>query len=240
MKICCPSYKRSQTATTPKYITEAILYVKESEAKEYQKNFKNEIISVPDGIDGITATRNYILEHQKGNDILMLDDDLLEFFYFEKAERIDLRQSTENQREYAFKKCFKIAHDLDIKVFGCDITGNLYSNHIFKPISINQNINGTLLGITKQNKLKFDETFIVKEDIDFILRSWEQNRAVLKFSHFKFRTSHWSNKGGCVEYRNDNIESEAIARLKKRYPNMIICGHGKNKNATKIRWEKWD
>ncbi len=236
MKICVPSYRRYKTATTPKYIKSSILYVKESEYNDYKKNFNNEIVKVPNEITGITATRNFILEHQKGQDILMLDDDLLEFFYYEKAKRIDLRFSTIKEQEETFKHCFQIAKELNIKVFGADIVGSLFANHTFKPFSINQNINGTFLGITKHNKLKFDESFKVKEDIDFILRSWEENKQILKFNFFKFRTSHWSNKGGCVEYRTDKLEEYALSRLKKRYKNMIITGHGKNKHSTKIKW----
>ena len=111
----------------------------------------------------------------------------------------------------------------------------MFANHIFKPISFNGSINGSVLGILN-NGSKFDENFPVKEDFEFILRNYYKNGGFLKFNFFYWRTKHWANKGGCVDYRTNEMEEEAIKKLSRSYQKNIKTGKNKNKYHLSLKF----
>jgi len=82
LNICIPSYKRAGVVTIfnciPKSFRENVfLYVRKEEYEEYSALYSDRCTIVPiEGVTNIGETRQKIVEHQKGNLILMIDDDL--------------------------------------------------------------------------------------------------------------------------------------------------------------------
>lgn len=227
MKICIPSRNRSKKITTTKLFKSAIVFVPENEYDEYSENIDNTIVKVPLEHNGITKTRNYILD-TVNDDVLFIDDDLKEIGYFKNSIRINLfDEKYENEMIEEFYKCFQITKEMGLSLFGVESGGSLFANHVFKPISYKGAINGTCLGVIKSNE-RFNESYEVKEDYEFILRHYIKDGGFMKFNYFYLRTKHWANAGGCVDYRTNKMEQEAIEKLDKKYQGLFKVGKGKN------------
>lgn len=233
MKICIPSSNRAERCDSA-FISNAIIFVPKGQKKEYEKKYQNEIIEC--SVTGITATRNYILDYFKGEEIVMLDDDVLECGFFQGHERVNLKSAEHTHLwNKIFKDCFDVAKGFGFDIFGVDTSGSKIREFVFAPFKFNGGINGSCLGII-ENGFRFDERLIVKEDFDFILKSYYRNKGFLKANFFYWRTKHWNNKGGCVDYRTNKIEHECIQLLLQRFPNNIKVGKGKNIFHTSLKF----
>ena len=93
------------------------------------------------------------------------------------------------------------------------------------------------MGIVNDGSVFFDERFEVKEDYDLMLREYKRTGISLKAKFFYIRTHHWENAGGCVDYRTDEMEENAIEMLKNRFPMMVKTGQRKNKHQILISWD---
>lgn len=238
MIIAIPSKGRALSCYSNKILKDAILFVPDDEYSEYVANNENEIVSIPNHVKGITATRNWILKAYHGQDVLFVDDDVRETGYFDNGKRIDLKkESNSDSFNYEFKKIFQVCKDLDFKIWGIECGGSKSSNHPLRPYSFKATINGSLMGIVNDGEFYFDEKFKVKEDYEIALRHYKTKGGILKVKYFYWRTYHWDNEGGCVDYRTDEMEETAIAMLKERYPFMIKTNKRKNKYSILIEWD---
>ena len=61
----------------------ADVVVPESEKEDYQKKIKNNIITTPDNIKGLSSLRNYVLDNFEEKIIIMIDDDICKFLNLE-------------------------------------------------------------------------------------------------------------------------------------------------------------
>jgi len=235
MKICVPSSNRAGKTTTH-FINEAVFFVPEDQFSEYQSILQNRIVSVPFEFFGITKTRNFIIDFFKDEDILFLDDDVLECGYFKKGERINLKYEQYSEDWVKkFEECFDICKGFGLNIWGAENGGSKFSNHILNQIDLKGSINGTILGIVA-NSYKFDERFIVKEDFDLIIRAFKKDGGFLKFNNFYWRSKHWNNKGGCVDYRTNEIEVNSIRLLNSIHPGFTKQGKKKNMFHTTLKF----
>jgi glycosyltransferase involved in cell wall biosynthesis len=235
MVIAVPSKGRIQNSTS-EIFPSAKLFVPKSEFYEYSEVNSNEVIPVPDKISGITQTRNWIIDYLDGEDIVFIDDDIREIGCFIDGERIDLKSNSKCLID-EFKKIFEICRGLEVKLFGVEAGGSKMANHPLQPFSMRGVINATCMGLVAKSGLYFDERFKVKEDYELMLREYKRTGMALKAKYFYIRTHHWSNQGGCVDYRTDKMEEDAIELLEKRYPFMIKRGTRKNKYQLSISWD---
>ena len=74
-KVAIPSKGRAGIITSQEIFKSAVLYVPESEVRQYSI-YKNKVVGVPSDVKGITQTRNWILKNNSCN-IFFLDDDLV-------------------------------------------------------------------------------------------------------------------------------------------------------------------
>lgn len=234
--IAVPSKGRPGKTTTHKTFESAVFYVPAIEAESYQNQIPNEVVAVPDEIQGITKTRNWILKENQGKNVLFIDDDIREIGCFEYGQRRNLKKEG-HRLEEEFVKAFQICHELGFKIFGVEAGGSKFANHPLQPFSFKGVINGSCMGIIADGSYYFDERFQVKEDYEIALRHYKQIGGFLKLRHFYVRTFHWENEGGCVEYRTDQMEEKAIRLLEQRYPLMVRRGKRKNKHQILISWD---
>lgn len=233
MKICIPSSNRPFNCTSS-FIENAIIFVPKGQGKNYRQNYANEVVECD--VKGITPTRNFILDYFKGERIVMLDDDVMECGYFENGRRINLKGSEHTDLwNKIFRDCFDVADGFGFDIFGIDTSGSKLRSFVFAPFKFSGGINGSCLGII-ENGYRFDEKLIVKEDFDFILKSYYRNKGFLKANYFYWRTKHWNNKGGCVDYRTNKIEHECTQILHKRFPRNVKIGQGKNIYHTSLKF----
>jgi hypothetical protein len=74
MLIAVPSKNRAGKTTTNKILpNSAVFYVPKSEVHQY--SYIKNVVSVPNDIQGITKTRNWILKNTEEKWVVFLDDD---------------------------------------------------------------------------------------------------------------------------------------------------------------------
>jgi hypothetical protein len=238
MKICVPSSNRESITTTQLFYKDCVFFVPYSQIDNYKYYLSQEIIGVPDDVKGITKTRNYILKYFPNENIVFIDDDTKQAGYFLNNKRISFKNSNyESILNAEFNRIFELCYDLGFKIWGAEQSGSLYANHELTPFAFKGVINGSFLGIINDGEFLFDENFEVKEDYEIVLRHYLKKGGILKCNTFHWSTHHWSNKGGCVDYRTDELESQAINLLKRRYPFRIKPSKTKNKHQISIRWD---
>ena len=236
MKICVPSSNRSKSCTTNKTLPSAIFFVPENQADNYIENIENKVIPVPSKYDGITRTRNFILNHFKDENVLFIDDDVRQCGYYTKGSMISMMYGCEELFLGIFKKHFELSQGLGFKIWGCESSTSNFANHPLQPFSFSSVITCNLMGIINDGEFYFDEQFQVKEDYELMLRHYKKYGGHLKSRQFYWANKHWNNEGGCVDYRTDKMEEEAIGNLKQRYGAMISKSRSKNKHQISIKW----
>lgn len=79
---------------------------------------------------------------------------------------------------------------------------------------------GTIIGIENNKRLRFDETFSIKEDYEISLRLIQMGYNAIRFNAFTVEANHRS-KGGCEEARAAGRNIKNCADLLERYPTLI-------------------
>lgn len=112
-----------------------------------------------------------------------------------------------------------------------------------KPTELNKFIVGDFL-IIKPTELRFDTNMRLKEDYDFCLQFMKEKGGCIRYGKYLMSFKHYSNKGGAVSYRTEQLEQQTIKYLINKWgeciklnikrPNEILL----NKNSYKILTSK--
>jgi glycosyltransferase involved in cell wall biosynthesis len=221
-EIAIPSKGRAGLITSQKIFKSATLYIPESELMQYSV-YKNKIVTIPIEVKGITATRNWILEFNKGKNVFFLDDD---FQYGGYIERTDLKYKVKRITEESIYideiiKLFDIAEQSNSKIFGFFTVGNNLTNYAYSPFLFNGVCLGSCMGMINDGTYYFDETFEVKEDYELTLRHLTERGITVRSNILFMQHEHTQTKGGCRDSKRIDKEKSAIKRLIKMYPGMI-------------------
>lgn len=223
MLFAVPSKGRAGSVTTTSILPFAVLYVPENEVTAYKKtNSGQRVIGVPAEIRGITKTRNWILSNSDDLRIVMVDDDVKNQGWVKLFSR-KCKHKKMNGEEWrgVCEKLFDACEDIGWKIWGVATQSAPRSVYSWKPIISHSYVTASFMGIVNDNKMLFDESFIVKEDYEIGLRHIKEYGGVLCARHVYWENSHWKDDGGCKDYRTGKIELDAIRKLKKLYPGMI-------------------
>jgi len=219
MKIAIPSYRRPivKTLALLNEFSRDEIYIFVHDAEDYAKyqiNAERAHIIQTNAPLGIVNQRNFILDYfPEGERILMLDDDIkkiLRMFYKRLIVVTDLRK--------LFKMGFELCEAKGYKLWGIYPIKNIF----FMKMKASERhfIIGTLTGIIN-NKLRYDQNLKVKEDYDFTLQNIIKFGGALRLDYYTIEAEHYTNKGGCVDYRNEQIERECADYLIKKYPKFL-------------------
>ncbi len=117
-RICVPSKGRAGRCETITIFNNAFDYVSESEYEQYKMYYEN-VVKVPNEVQGITKTRNWILKNTKQN-VFFIDDDLLYGGFIERTdEKYKVKRVTEEQIYIdEIKKLFEVAYQSKSKLIG--------------------------------------------------------------------------------------------------------------------------
>lgn len=199
--------------------TDIYIFVNDEEEAESYRKENPGVNIIATGKKGITPTRNYILDFfEDGEEIVMLDDDVMRFRILKV---IDFRKhlfEIENIKEF-FEQAFVMTRRANAKLWGvqaCDV-----GVYMTRKINTDKFIIGTASGIINDH-LRFDEDLVLKEDYDYTLKHIIEHGRVFKFNFISVEAKHYSNKGGCVDYRKKETEAEACKILLERYPQFLI------------------
>lgn len=223
MLIAVPSKGRAGLTTVnkllPNYCT---FFVPVSELHQYKGVVKN-VVGVPKEVQGITATRNWILQNTDERWVVMLDDDVLNAGYIERKERNTKFHRIKEEGFWIeeFLKYFDLTEQMGYKIWGIKTESSSKSSYPYKPIVTKTYALGSCMGIVNDGEYLFDESFKVREDYELCLRHIKDKGGLLGIRYLHWVNEHWTTDGGCKDYRTINMEREAIKKLIQMYPGFI-------------------
>lgn len=221
MLIAIPSKGRAGKVKSTKYLPTATLFVPEYEEAAY-KAFHGNVTAVPSAVVGITQTRNWILDNANDDSVVMVDDDVM------KAGWIKLNQHNVKQVNLApdewLKECstlFELTRSLKYRLWGIATQGAPRSVYPYKPLLWRSYVTASFCGICNESGIRFDESYRVKEDYELNLRCLKEDGGVVAARYLYWQNYHWSDDGGCKDYRTTEMEQDAIDRLQIAYPGIV-------------------
>jgi len=220
MLVAIPSKGRAMTCRSHLVLPSAVCYVPAREAVEYKAAGVQNIVEVPDEIQGITPTRNWILNSTSENWVVFLDDDVKQAgFCHMMHHRVKHRKISNWIAEFA--RLFEVTEDMGYRIWGISTQSAARSVYPYKPFLWRSYITASCMGVLNSSEIRFDEDFTVKEDYEMCLRCIKEDGGVVAARYLYWENSHWTDDGGCKDYRTSQIEKKAIAKLKAKYPGMV-------------------
>lgn len=222
MLIAIPSKGRPGRVKSQAIITSAKVFVPETEAEAYEKLGTANVVPVPAEVRGITATRNWILDHAEDRRVVMIDDDVKEQGWGQ-AYAHNWRKHKLNEAQWLreWEKLFDVAADMRFRIWGVATTGECRAIYPYRPFLWHTYVTASCMGIFADAGLRFDESFKVKEDYEICLRCLKEDGGIVGARYLFWQNDHWTADGGCKDYRTQAMEEDAIRRLMKMYPGMI-------------------
>ena len=234
MLIAIPSKGRAGQTTTNRILPNiGTFFVPISEYHQYKGLVKN-LECVPKEIQGITATRNWILQHTDDRWVVFLDDDAKNVGWTKlnkrKSQKIDIQDEGFWAEE--FIKAFDLTEQLGYKIWGVKTETAPRSVYPYKPILFKTYVTASCMGMVNDGEFLFNTQFKVKEDYEICLRHITKYGGILGIRYIHWENEHWTTDGGCESYRTINMEKQAIKDLIKMYPGMIASAKRKANQFT--------
>lgn len=241
ISINCPSYKRPKVETLD-YLPFCKVWVDNKEYGDYikeNKEFKNNIISVPDGIQGnVSRIRNYILDEEFKNGVdvvVIIDDDMKGIYHFEGTKQYcynKIKVAAEDFIQF-IEKYSIICDELGFKLWGVNLNQDALSYRQYSPFSTNAVILGPFSCHLK-NEIRYDEKLPLKEDYDLAIQHLNKYRGCLRLNKFFYDCKQSKQAGGCATYRNYEKEIEQLELLQEKWGSKIVkIDKVKNNNQKK-------
>lgn len=163
---------------------------------------------------GLSYARNNALETAFADNLIcmQMDDDLSKMSRAIDGEAVDI------PAEEAMGDMLQRLILSDFYLAGASPTANPY--FISKMNSTNLFIIGSMIAV-KPSEPRFDTDLILKEDYDFTLQHIIQYGGVQRCDDILPTFLHYTNKGGCEDFRTERLEEEACQILLDKYPGMI-------------------
>ena len=219
-EIAIPSYKRPDRCKSAKLLSRAVIYVHEFEVEEYKKHNSNKIVAIPDDLQkkGMAVIRNFILDNAEHDNVLMVDDDLNRFGYYEDCEQIKMRE----EEIYSFiEMAFNMCKEAGTVLWGVNLQSDKKFYRDYSPFSLSSVILGPFMGIIRTD-LRFDNDLGLKEDYDYSLMVLNRYRRILRLNKYHYMSDHISKGGGCATYRTSDIETKQAEAFQKKWGRRIV------------------
>lgn len=197
MKICVPSKGRAGLTTTNKLLKDnCIFYIPSSEEHQYKNIIKNYRV-VPAKIKGITATRNFILNDNKGEYVVMLDDDVKKTAYIKRFSS-NVTNIALNDPSFwldEFERYFDICGQMGYKIWGAATDCSTKTHYSYKPFMFKTYALGSVMGIINDGEYLFNEKYAVKEDYEICLRHIRDKGGLLGVRYLYWTNHHIETDG---------------------------------------------
>ena len=198
-------------------VGEATWFVAEGEAKVYKEAGAAHVVEA----GALCAARNAALDaaFALGKPCIELSDDAKAF------KRAELQ---EDNRVRAVASTFAEAVSLiadavwmtGASLGGAAPTANPFYYNAKRPVHARAFIVGDFIYV-KPSPERFDENMRLKEDYDFTLQHIQAYGTVGRADSVLAEFAHRSNAGGACSYRTAELEQEAIAHLRSKWPGVI-------------------
>jgi len=221
MIVAVPSKGRAGRTATLGTLPGATVYIPAAEETAYRRAGVRNLVPVPDDVQGITRTRNWILDNSPAERVVFVDDDLkaagwIRLYPF-RAQHMKLSEAGWLRQ---FARNFDLAEELGLKLWGVATHSAPRAVYPYHPILFRTYITASCMGVFRSGD-RFDESFPVKEDYELCLRVIERDGGLLGIRYLYWENHHWGGAGGCKDYRTQAMEEDATRRLIQKYPRYI-------------------
>ena len=228
-------------------IANTFLVVPASEFDTYDDEYglDVDILSCPDNIKGICATRQWIVDYTAYDNIFMLDDDMV--FFKRIANSVKLEPCSPRQLEAMFFELSDWLDSMSFPVVGLSARqGNNHVTEDYVEATRQMNFHGVNVEYFNRLDLRFDGMEVM-EDFHMLLdmlTQGQKNRVMYKYC-WNQRGS--GAKGGCSSYRDNALQTKCANQLKKDYPDFVTVVEKKSKTGwegmetrtdVRVQWKK--
>ena len=219
--VVCPSKGRAKSVKTTEFIPSLILVVPENEKEEYElHNPKNQVVSPPKHIKGITPTRQWILENYP--EVFMIDDDVVSIRKNYCFEQKDTKFIDTEQIMDLIDATFDTARQLGAKVFSFSKIRNPLEYNAFEPIVMTGYMNASFCGFLEGHELEYDLSMSEGEDHYISCLCIYKHRYCLIDNRFSFVTDgNFTALGGCNDYRTRGSMLKNTLYLRQKFGEVI-------------------
>lgn len=215
--IVIPSMGRAGCVLTKGAIAHGVLCVPDSQEEEYRDaNPEMEIETHPDSVVGLTAKRQWIIEHHKN--VFMIDDDIKAIvrMYTEDNSKLDKDEAYD-----IIQYIGNCAHLAGCYLFGLSKEKQPLAYNDHKPIQLTGIINGSV-GILDGGGLYYNKQCILTEDYWMSAYNAYTNRKCWIDTRFSERAgTAFESKGGCSAYRTEEAEAKDTLYLRRLFGEAI-------------------
>jgi hypothetical protein len=236
-KIYSPSYKRNDVAITHKLFNhENFCYVVREEEANFYKHLGVHIKIIPKGkVKDIATTRNWILENKDSEYVVMVDDDIKNFYWTKKRIRTPI---SKEELTFQIENGFQLAEDCGSGLFGMNLQCDPMFYRISTPFSFNAPVLGPFIGIL-DTSLRYDENLPLKEDYDYFIQQLRKHRKIIRANFLTYDADHLKLKGGCQTYRNEELEKKQNELLIKKWGTDVIDFNPRNPESINLVFKRF-
>jgi hypothetical protein len=200
------------------------------EEREYRKYYNNVYVT---GTNGITNARNFILDHYPVNSkIIMMCDDVQAIGRLSSNKK-SLQNITGNEVDKLICEAFIKCKQFGTKLWGVyPVYNSFFMNHTISSGFCIASFCGIIV-----SKLRYPSELKLKEDYAFTLDNILKYKKVLRCNYLSVKARHYKNKGGCQDYRNDELEKHACNYLLSKYP-WGVRRHPKRENEVILSFKR--
>jgi len=205
--------------------------VPEGQGESYEKTGATSVIEVatPEGERPLPVARNAALNHAFERELICIqsDDDP------KKLQTYDF--ATGKAKEGTFTDYVRVLSEgmrkTGARLAGCAPTPNAYFSK--GEIKTTHFICAHIFA-TKPTDLRFDVMAAVREDYEYTCQHISRYGLVARCDELLPTYAHWTNKGGCQDYRSDELDVQVNEMLIARWPDLLRH-HPKRKNELILR-----
>jgi len=209
----------------------------------FRKYDDDQFFILPQGIDRISPTRQYILDNASDSKIVMLDDDLT-FSYRPASDSVKLLPQTAEVTERMFED---IENALDVyrHVAVSTREGNNRIAQGTKEVGRALRFHALHVPTVQDLGVRFDRIEF-KQDFDFTLQMLRAGEANLIFYMYAHNQPGSNKPGGCSKYRTHEILERCAHDLHDLHPDFVKVVEKETKGAwgggtrtdVRIAWKK--
>lgn len=237
IKYVIPSYKRPSGINTIKYVRKSAVFVSNEEIELYREN-NPEATFIPMPSDkqghGKGVALNWVLDYAWDKDtdaVVVLDDDI---------EYLNIWRMDGNHIKVDEQGFYEIIENMVLlaKEFGCGMFGfspseDRLRHNPAEPFHLHKIAGGGVLGFVQNDGIRFDERFLVNEDIDIQLQSLKRYHKLLMADRYFPKLNQWTKSGGCQVIRTEGRETDKKYReiLANKWGHDVITINKKQRKS---------
>ena len=248
MRIYIPSAGRPDKQPTwdvlPDFIKEQTqIVVQAKQAEQYARKFKDHMIVLPEGIETISPTRQWLLDNCDDDKMVMIDDDLTFSCRTTEGSTKLTPQSSADMREM-FQDVENSLDDFTHMAISTREGNNHVADDI-KEVGRALRFHGLRTDVVRGLGVRFDRIQL-RQDFDFTLQMLRAGKPNVIFYNYAHNQPGSDTKGGCSVFRTPELMEKTAHTLAALHPGFVKVVEketksswgGKKRTDVTVYWKK--